>query len=297
MTAISTDARISTGTRLGSMLMDHCFMTMIAMVFSIPGMVSTFSNAFEVTHEQESFNLMGGPFFYINLFGFALYLCKDCINGRSFAKRILNLQVVDNETGQAASPMKCFIRNLLLILWPIEVVVALSNTSRRLGDRIAGAKLVVFDKTAEQPKVNFGQVVVPVLISYGSILLLTLPFFGLKSANEDQKVNYVEASYDEQSSKEAEKLFADSLGQYLTASVKTYNQIQDRPLKYVSVIFQLRENYLADDQSFEKIKTTTIPVLFSKFPEKTFIGQVKYVYQTSNSMQTRIERLNWPQAK
>ncbi|MET7258897.1 hypothetical protein [Dyadobacter fermentans] len=58
MTTISTDSRISTGTRLGSMLMDHFFMTMIAMVFSVPGMVSTFSDAFEVTHEQESFNLM-----------------------------------------------------------------------------------------------------------------------------------------------------------------------------------------------------------------------------------------------
>lgn len=295
MNNVSTDSRISTGTRLGSMLMDHFFMTMIAMIFAIPGMISTFANAFEVTHEQESLDLMGGPFFYINLFGFALYLCKDCINGQSLAKRLLTLQVVDNETGLPASPIKCFIRNITLVLWPIEAVVALSNTSRRLGDRIAGTKLVVYDKAAEQPKVNFGKVLVPVLISYGSILLLTLPFISLISATETQKINYVETSYNEQLSKETEKLFSDSLGQYLTASVKAYDRVEDKPLKYASVIFELNENYLESDQSYEKIKSMTMPVLTSKLPDKIFIGQVKYMYRTSNSIQTRIEHLSGPQ--
>lgn len=294
MTTISTDSPISTGTRLGSMLMDHFFMTMIAVVIAIPGMISTFANAFEVTHEQEGPTSMSGPFFYINLFGFALYSCKDCINGQSLAKRLLTLQIVDDETGLPASPIKCFVRNLTLILWPIEVVVALTNTSRRLGDRIAGTKLVVYDKTAEQPKVNFGKVVVPVLISYGLTILLMLPFIALTSAVETEKINYVETSYNEQLSKETEKLFADSLGQYLTASVKAYDQIQDKPLKYASVIFELNGNYLEDDQNYEKIKSMTMPVLLSKLPEKTFIGQVKYVYRTGNSIQTRVVHLNEP---
>ena len=73
MTIISK--QISVGTRLGSMLLDHFFMTMIAMIFSLPGMISTFAGAFEVTHEQQSFDFFGGPFLYINLLGFALYFC------------------------------------------------------------------------------------------------------------------------------------------------------------------------------------------------------------------------------
>jgi hypothetical protein len=267
-------------------------MTMVAMVFSIPGMISTFENAFEVTHEQESFNFMGGPFLYINMLGFALDFCKDCINGQSIAKRILKLQVVDSVTGQVASPMKCLVRNLMLILWPIEVLVSLTNTSRRLGDKIAGTKLVVYDKANEQSTVSIGQVLIPVLISYGLILLLMLPFIGLTSIIERKKVNYVEASYNDQISKQTEKLFADSLGQYLTASVKAYDQIQGRPLKYVSVIFQLNENYLEGDRNFEKIKSMTMPLLLSKFPERAFVGQIKYVYQTSGSMQTRIVPLD-----
>ncbi len=98
------------------MLLDHLFMTMIAMVFFIPGMISGFADAFNVSHEQTRPNFMGGGFGYLSMLGFAIYFCKDCINGRSIAKRILKLQVVDNSTGQVASPLKCFIRNMFIII-------------------------------------------------------------------------------------------------------------------------------------------------------------------------------------
>lgn len=297
MTNVTDNKQISVGIRLGAMLLDHLFMTMIAMVFFIPGMVSGFADAFKVTHEQTSPNFMGGTLGYIGMLGFALYFCKDCINGQSIAKRILKLQVVDNSTGQVASPIKCFIRNLFIVLWPIEAIVALTNTSRRLGDRVAGTKLVVFAPTLEQPKVNIGQVLIPVAIAYGLMFLFILPFKGMMSAMEGQKINYVETSYNDQSSKETEKLFADSLGQYLTASIKVYDQIQNKPLKYVSVIFQLKENYLEDDQTFEQIKSATIPLLLTRFPKGTFIGQAKYVYQTSGSMQTTTIPLDWTNEK
>jgi uncharacterized RDD family membrane protein YckC len=295
--SITDNKQISTGTRLGAMLLDHVFMTMIAMVFFIPGMISGFANAFKVTHEQTSPNFMGGPLGYISMLGFAIYFCKDCINGRSIAKRILKLQVVDNSTGQVASPLKCFIRNIFIIIWPIEGIIALVNPSRRLGDRVAGTKLVVFDPTLEQPKINIGQLLIPVVIAFGLMFLFMLPFKGLMSSIEGKKINYIESSYNDQSSKETEKLFADSLGQYLTASVKVYDQIQDKPLKYVSVIFELKENYLEDDEDFQKIKSATIPLLLTKFPEQSIVGRVKYVYQTRTSMQTRTLPLNWENQK
>lgn len=69
--------QISTGTRLGAMILDHFFMTIIAMVFFIPEMISGFSEAFKVSHEQTDPNFMGGAFGYIGMFGFALYFCKD----------------------------------------------------------------------------------------------------------------------------------------------------------------------------------------------------------------------------
>ncbi len=46
MNHVPDNKQISVGTRIGAMLLDHLFMTMIAMVFFIPGMISIFADAF-----------------------------------------------------------------------------------------------------------------------------------------------------------------------------------------------------------------------------------------------------------
>ncbi|GHT21512.1 hypothetical protein FACS189464_0500 [Bacteroidia bacterium] len=280
--------QISAGTRLGAMLLDHSIMSMIAMVFFIPGLISDFADALNVTHEQTSPNFPDGTLGYLGILGFAIYFCKDCINGRSIAKRILKLQVVDNSTGQIASPLKCFIRNIFTVIWPIEGIIALANPSRRLGDRVAGTKLAVFDPTREQAKVNIGQVLIPVVIAYGLMFLFMLPFKGLMSAMEGQKINYVETSFNQQSSKELEQLLTDSLGQYLTPSVKIYDKIQNEDLKYISTILQLKENYLEDENSFEQLNSLTTSLIYSKYPKETFTGRLKYIFQTPGLMQSSL---------
>lgn len=164
---------ISAGTRLAAMLLDHIFMTFIAMLFFLPGIIQGFSDAFTVSHTQTDINFMDGPMQYIGLFGFALYFCKDIINGRSIAKRLLKLQLVDNKTEQVATPLQCFVRNIFCILWPVEAIVALSNPGRRIGDKVAGTKLVHYQPGLEQPKINIGKIVLPIFISYALILLIT----------------------------------------------------------------------------------------------------------------------------
>jgi uncharacterized RDD family membrane protein YckC len=282
MTTID-NKQISVGTRLGAMILDHFFMTMIAMVFFIPGMISGFSEAFKVSHEQTNPNFMGGTFGYIGMLGFALYFCKDIINGRSIAKRILKLQVVDNATGQPASPIKCFVRNLLCVLWPIEVIVAMTNTERRLGDRIAGTKLVKFDPTLEQPKINIGQTIIPIGIAYGVMLLLMQAMPKM----EMSKTNYSETSFNQAESKELEKLLTDSLGQYLTPDIRIYDTVRNSNMKYVSTILKLKENYLEDDNTYRQLESATETLIYSKFPKETFTGQVKYIFQGSGQFQSR----------
>lgn len=99
------EQKTNAGIRIGSMLLDHFAMTLIAMIFFIPGMISGLSTAFEVNHEQSYPDIFGG-LSYLGLIGFSFYFCKDCINGRSLAKRALKLQVVENSSGKAASPNK-----------------------------------------------------------------------------------------------------------------------------------------------------------------------------------------------
>lgn len=273
---------ITVGTRLGAMFLDHLFMTIIAMVFFLPTMVSGFSDAFKVSHEQTDFNFMEGPMKYIGLFGFALYFCKDIINGRSIAKRILKLQVVDNKTGQVASPLQCFVRNIFCILWIIEVIVAMTNTSRRLGDKVAGTKLVHYDPALEHTKPSVGKLALPVIISYGLIVLL----MSLIPSATMAKTNYSETSYNATESKELEKLIADSLGQYLTPDIRVYDTVKNESLKYISTILKLKENYIADDNSYNQLHDMTTTLIYSKLPKETFTGQIKYVYQSGGQFQS-----------
>jgi uncharacterized RDD family membrane protein YckC len=282
MTTID-NKQISTGTRLGAMILDHFFMTMIAMVFFIPRMISGFSEAFKVSHEQTNPNFMGGAFGYIGMFGFALYFCKDIINGRSIAKRILKLQVVDNSTGQPASPLKCFVRNLFCVLWPIEVIIALTNPERRLGDRVAGTKLVNFDNSLEQPKINIGKAIIPIGIAYGTILLLMQAMPKM----EMPKTSYSESSYNQSESKDLEKLLTDSLGQYLTPDIKIYDTVKNSNFKYISTILKLKENYIEDDDTYRQLENKTENLIYSKFPKETFTGQINYVFQASGQFQSR----------
>lgn len=284
-----TGQKVSAGTRLGSMLLDHFIMTMIAMVFFIPMMIKSFSSAFKITHEQTGADF-GGPLFYVALFGFALYFCKDIIGGRSIGKRITKTQVVDNNTGQVASPLKCLVRNLFCVIWPIEVIVTLVNPERRIGDRVAGTKVALYDPAnVEQPTFEIGKIIWPLAVSYGLLFLFTLPIQAFKPGFS--RVSYIENSYNDAESKALEKLFADSLGQNLTASVKVYDKIQHRNLKYISIIYTLKENYLSDETSSGQLRQATDELLYASYPRETFTGQAKYVYRTSGSMQMSSNRL------
>jgi len=275
---------LTSGTRLGSMLLDHFFMTMIMMVFFIPTIISGISGAFNVSHEQKATNDFSGPLFYIALFGVALYFCKDCINGRSIAKRILKLQVTNNSTGLVASPIKCFIRNIFCALWPVEIIATLFNPSRRIGDFVAGTTVVYYDPAeVAQPLFDFKKLLLPIVVSYGLVLSLSVPFKGMQMGSE--KVKYVESSFNASASKSLEQLYADSLGQYLTASVRVYDKIEQQQLKYISIIFTLNADYLSNKEDATTIRNSTMKYLYNVFPENTFTGQAKYYYKTNNSTQ------------
>jgi uncharacterized RDD family membrane protein YckC len=274
---------VNAGIRLATMLLNHIFMTIIILMFFLPTMIAGFSNAFKVTHEQTNFNFMQGPMEYITMFGFALYFCKDVINGRSISKRLLKLQVVDNSTGQVASPLKCFVRNISCIIWPIEVIVALVNPTRRIGDRVAGTKLVYYNPTSEQSKVNIGGVILSIVLSYGLMLLILQLFPNI----EGSKINYSETSYNSAESKELERLFTNSLGQVLTPDVRVYDSVKNESIKYISTILRLRKNYIADDNSYNQLHEISTNLIYSKFPKETFTGQIKFVYQGDGLFQSR----------
>lgn len=69
------------------------------------------------------------------------FFCKDFIGGRSIGKRVKKLQLVRLDGGQV-SYLRMFVRNLFIVIWPIEVILYLANSGQRLGDIICKTTVV-----------------------------------------------------------------------------------------------------------------------------------------------------------
>jgi uncharacterized RDD family membrane protein YckC len=129
--------KINLGQRLGSMLIDHIIMTLIAAGLGIPLMILNF---FVLRYFEMDLKWIFGIFIFV------LYFNKDFFNGKSIAKRLTGLIVMKNNDNEVASSLQCFVRNLTIIIWPIEVLISLFSRHRRLGDFIAGTRIELSNK-------------------------------------------------------------------------------------------------------------------------------------------------------
>jgi uncharacterized RDD family membrane protein YckC len=128
------------GIRILSMFLDHVFMCVILVTPVVLFMLLTdFGN-------PSSPDGLGGGLQIIMLGLMFIYFLKDSFQGRSLAKRLLKLQVVDNKLNTTATFGQCLARNILIIIWPVEVLVTLFSPQRRLGDFLAGTKVVTIDE-------------------------------------------------------------------------------------------------------------------------------------------------------
>ncbi len=71
--------------------------------------------------------------------GMLLYFCKDAVKGISIGKWVMGIMVRDESNpAQVPSFRRLLLRNLTLIIWPIEfLVLALSGEKKRWGDSLA----------------------------------------------------------------------------------------------------------------------------------------------------------------
>jgi len=164
--------KLSKVTRLGSMLLDHAIMCFVFFIFSIPLFYQSFRDPSSQFANRGLFNFPN----LLSLLGMAIYISKDCVGGQSIAKRIFGLQIIEPKNGEDATPIRCVIRNIFCFIWPIEVIVTLFNPSKRLGDRIAGTKVVLADRSKIKPSINYIQIIVSIVLSYLVVLLIFIPF-------------------------------------------------------------------------------------------------------------------------
>lgn len=124
--------------RIAAFLIDHFVMTfiMISVVFLVMG-----PNFID----ENNLNLLTTTMVVIMLPGFLLYFAKDSVKGISLGKWIMGIMVRDaNNQNLVPSFGRLLIRNLFIIIWPIEfIVLASSQEKKRLGDKIAKTIVVV----------------------------------------------------------------------------------------------------------------------------------------------------------
>lgn len=72
---------------------------------------------------------------------FSMFINKDIYFGKSIGKYFNGTRVVSIRTGNAASPIQCSLRNLFILIWPLEAIILLFSPKRRIGDIVAGTKV------------------------------------------------------------------------------------------------------------------------------------------------------------
>ena len=166
------------GTRLGSMILDHFIMSfasiIIGMVFVVIILVIIAAIIFFAEDVENSEPIFPVIMFLLALIVYPIYFNKDAFGGRSPAKRILKLIVVDHKTNEVATPIQTVIRNVTLFFWPVEVIYTLTSPDRRLGDYIAGTR-VIEDDGSKRRRPKASELVLSFLI--GMVFMIPIMVF------------------------------------------------------------------------------------------------------------------------
>ncbi len=153
------------------MLLDHASMCFVVFIVVAPAMMLTMFQDF-TSKEPPRLAATDPLTMYLFPLAFAIYFAKDSIDGRSIAKRIIKLQVVTASTGVTAGPIRCCLRNLSIVIWPLEVFITLFSNSRRLGDCLAGTRIVSYSEQKEKQPIRWAELVAALIIGYVFAFLL-----------------------------------------------------------------------------------------------------------------------------
>jgi uncharacterized RDD family membrane protein YckC len=127
------------GSRIGSAFLDQTLGILLRIIIWLPFFFSLMDNVVGTN----PFSMFTSKKFIAVFVGIStLHYLKDIFNGRSIGKRAIGLQLLNAETGGPASPIRTAARGFGLILFPVEVFMLFLSPSRRLGDYIAGTRLV-----------------------------------------------------------------------------------------------------------------------------------------------------------
>lgn len=163
----NTVVPVTASTRLISALIDYIPMMMFMMIGNTIGMASFFESFpmhdiinSQYMGEEESLNMMKNlfssmtgmlvPLSICMALSYIYFLSKDLFGGRSPGKRLQKLQLVRLD-GSPVSYPRMILRNLFIVIWPVEVIMYLANSGQRLGDIACKTTVVAAAEEKRQP--------------------------------------------------------------------------------------------------------------------------------------------------
>lgn len=276
----NTNEKITVVNRLTSMLIDYLAASITLIILIILAFYKDLLEIFTIFHDPSS-SEFGASFLLIGL-GFSVYFNKDILNARSPGKRIFNLQVIDNETGFAANPLKCFVRNLTIFIWPIEIIMLFINSKRRIGDHITGTSIEYVTNPVKH-QIELPKLVSVILITICISIIFYLPFYSFDSDFEIEVVPYISNTFDKKASEKANILFMNKFSETLKETdFRIYEKIEYDNRKYVAGILYFKNK--SDYDNFEESERIISEFLISEFPLKKYICFLKYVYKENGSI-------------
>ncbi|MBU2555539.1 MAG: RDD family protein [Bacteroidetes bacterium] len=283
--------KVTAGSRIGAMLLDHIVMTFIIMFLVLPFTIGSFDG---ITDESTTTPFSSGLVLYAMIFGMSLYLNKDMIQGKSVAKRALKQEVVDIKTGEVASSLKCLVRNLTIAVWPIEVIAVLISPSQRIGDFIAGTRVEYkTDERNSKPKIDFKNLLLSILLGFMIIYLGSFLIKGKIGNGAFDSPDYVETSYNKTLSTQIEIHLDSARSDYLADThIKVYDTISNDSLKYITALLYLNENYI-DRSSFDGIKQEIFNSMYQIVPKSDFILMGKFIYDGQSTKKSTWRTYDW----
>ena len=179
--------------RIAAFLIDYFLMSFLVTSFIVVLIYLLFEDDLSKGDKSAKFLLTT---LIVIAIGFLIYFAKDSCKGMSVGKWIMRIMVRDvNNPEQIPHFGRLFLRNVFIVIWPIEfVVLALSDQKRRLGD--IAAKTIVVRNTDDSNK-NFRIVA---LISIGLLFSIFLFFIivGSMKKSDAYKTAVVEIENNQQ---------------------------------------------------------------------------------------------------
>ena len=147
--------------RIAAFLIDHFIITTLFTSITFIFLGTDFMNEENLDKILTIMPIVMIPTFFV-------YFSKDSIKGISVGRWIMGIMVRDsNNTKEVPSFLKLFLRNIFLVIWPLEfLILAFNKTKSRIGDKITKTSVI---NNPEKPK-NTKRVIV--LLSIGAIFFL-----------------------------------------------------------------------------------------------------------------------------